>query len=141
MVSTDKLIVVNFNIHMDDDTQQQQFIHSFHHILYGVYLTANHGAGLLNEFVQSVGVTCSDAASPADHSVEECTGNIRLVDNIQHPKGSQEIKSDYSLLGSSKWGTGGTVCVGLHLHTGLLFYCHWWSNLQMGRKLVSFYPG
>ena len=47
-------------------------------------------SSLPDQFVQSVGVASSDAASPADCSIEECTSNKRLVENVQQPAAHAE---------------------------------------------------
>lgn len=51
----------------------QQFGQSppLHHSFHCLQLTTNHRASLFDQFAQSVGVAGFDAASPADHSIEQ----------------------------------------------------------------------
>ncbi|XP_069009923.1 neurabin-2 isoform X2 [Embiotoca jacksoni] len=55
-----------------------------------VQFVADDGAGLLNQFVKSVGVSGSNAAPPADHSEVQSTGHIRLVEHLQHQEETEE---------------------------------------------------
>ena len=43
-----------------------------------------HRASLPDQFVESVGVTGSDAASPTNYSKEKYTGHHRLIKDLQH---------------------------------------------------------
>ena len=46
---------------------------------FSVLSTANHRASLPDQFVESVGVAGSDAASPTNHRKENYTGHHRLI--------------------------------------------------------------
>ena len=70
-----------------------------------VLFTANHRASLPDQFVESVGVAGSDAASPTNHSKEKYTGHHRLIKDLHHLaahfEGSQlpqEVNSAHPLL-------------------------------------------
>lgn len=57
---------------------------SLHHCFKCVWSAANDRVRLVNEFVQSVYATGSDAATPNRPSEVECTSNNRLIKDFQH---------------------------------------------------------
>ena len=84
-----------------------QFVQSppLHHGLKRLQSETNNRASFSDEFVQSAGVSGSDAAAPTHSSKENGAGNNRLVEDLQHfaahVEGSelpQEIESAHHLL-------------------------------------------
>lgn len=47
-------------------------------------LTQRDSSGLADEFVDTVGLSGTDAAAPSDHSTVDGTCNHRLVEDLQH---------------------------------------------------------
>ena len=64
----------------------EQFIERppLHHCLKRLQPETHYRASLLDYLIKSAGVTGSDAAAPTYSSKEKCTGNNRLVEDLQH---------------------------------------------------------
>lgn len=66
------------------DHQQFFQLSLFNHLLQCDQMGCNDRLRHLYEFIQSVGILCCDASSPAHHSTEDDSGNNKLIEHAEH---------------------------------------------------------